>query len=104
MVMGAHLKRDERRRQLLDAGVPLAEVYGYRKVTREMVADKVGCSPSLLSKYWTAPEWRNALIIEAIARFNLTIIAQGITDRNPLALAAPSELKMAALRFVLGEH
>lgn len=101
--MGAHLKPDERCRQFLAAGLPLAEVYGYRKVTREMIAAQIGCSPSLLSKYWTSIEWHNALVNEAILTHNLTVIAQALVDRNPLVIAAPMALKEAAAQSLLGE-
>jgi hypothetical protein len=99
--MGAHLKPDERCRQFLDAGLPLAEVHGYRNVTREMVAARIGCSPSLLSKYWSASEWHSELLNRAVNDGNLSVIAQGLVHRHPIAIAAPMSLKQAAANALL---
>ena len=87
---------DARRRQLLDAAMRLALRHGYRHVTREMVAAATATSPGLISRYWTAPELRTAMVEEAVASGNLAVLVQALAASHPAALAAPRRLRRAA--------
>lgn len=90
--MGADL----RKRQLLDAAMRLALRHGYQHVTRDMVAAATRTSPGLLSRYWTAPGLRTAMVEEAIASGNLAVLVQALAAQHPAALAAPRRLRRAA--------
>ena len=95
--MNAHrLPAVERKQLLIDAAMPLAEQYGYDSVSRSMVAEAAGISESLVSRYWTAPDFHAALLEAAIVRENLTVLAQGLAARHPVATSAPLELRQAA--------
>ena len=85
---------------LVQAGLPLAEIHGFDKVTREMVALATNTSPGLLSHYWTAPDYQTALMAHAVETEALPVIAQGLALGHPLALAAPEALRRAAAMFL----
>lgn len=96
-------KRDgiQSRALMLDAGLMIALYKGFDKVSRKDVAHVVGLSESLLSQFWTADEFHAALMERAIEERNLKVIAQGIVSEHPLALAAPLDLRRAALDALL---
>ena len=84
--------------QLLDIALVQAETFGCRNVTAHRVAVAAGVAPSLVTYYFsTMPRLHRAIMRAAVKREILPIIAQGIADRNPQALAAPDELKRKAL-------
>ena len=96
MLFRSRLPAVDRKQQLIDAALPLAERYGFDSVSRTMVAAAARVSESLLSRYWTAPDFQAALLEAAIQRENLTVLAQGLAARHPVAQAAPLELRQAA--------
>ena len=85
-----------RRKQLVTAGLDLAISHGFDRVSRDMVAASVGCSPALLSRYWTAPEFQTALMEAAVLAECLAVVSQGLVTRHPVALAAPLGLRTSA--------
>ena len=91
----------ERRERLLDAAMPLAELHTYTGVSRDMVAEAAGVSPSLLSRYYTALEFQTAIMERAVATQNLLVLAQGMVRLHPVAIAAPLELRQAAAAAIL---
>jgi len=92
----------ERKRRLLDAAMPLAEQHGFQTVSRAMVAAAAGVSEALLSRYWSAPDFRTAMMERAVATANLTVLAQGLIARHPVAMAAPLGLRHAAAAAIIG--
>jgi len=81
---------------LVNAGLRLAVKHGFDHVSRAMVAAKTGVSEALLSYYWTAPMYQNAMMRQAIETRNLTVVAQGLAAQHPVALAAPADLQREA--------
>lgn len=100
---GERMRMMDRKRHLLETAIPLAEKHGFEHVSRGMVALEAGVAPSLLSSYWTAPDFQTALMEEAIARENLVLVAQGLTARHPAALAAPITLRWMAVKHLIEE-
>ncbi len=88
------------RERMLLAAIPLAERYGYDSVSRDMVARAAGVSSSLLSRYWTAPDFHDALIRKAIEKESYVVLAQALAFKHPAALAAPEDLKQRALEWI----
>lgn len=87
-----------RTEQLLAAALDQAKKIGYRNVTAVTVAQAAGVAPSLVTYYFsTMTQLRRALMRAAVKREVLPVIAQGIADRNPSALAAPPEVKARAI-------
>jgi len=83
---------------LLTAAVELAADRGYLNVTRRDLAERVGCSVSLVSHYFdSVGKMRRLILAEAIRTENLTLIAQGIINRDRRVETIPVELKQRAL-------
>jgi AcrR family transcriptional regulator len=86
----------DRQHALLAAALALAGEHGYDKVSRRMVGDAVGLSESALSWHWTADEFRAAVMERAVRERNLVVVAQGLVNKHPVALAAPVGVRRAA--------
>lgn len=92
-----------RKQQILDAAMVEADKHGYTNVTRSGVADRVGCSPALVSFYWgTMKQLRRSIMGEAVRIRHLRILAQGIIAKDSRALGAPDDLRKEALTFAMG--
>lgn len=107
-----NLSRDDR---ILAAAVRLSVQHGYRNITRQQLADEAGVSPTSVSNFQRSQitngdhpprkrgvmyDVRDALMQRAVDTGNLTVLAQGLADRHPAALAAPEQLRIAALTSV----
>lgn len=70
-----------RKEQLLQAAIRVAEVKGYSKINRLMIVEELGgeVTDGLVSRYFgQRAELRNEVRKEALARGNLTILAQAL--------------------------
>lgn len=91
-------KVENRNRTVLDAAIALAERSGMGAVTRPRVASESGLATGTVSNAFGSMDGlRDAVMAAAIEREILPVIAQGLADRYPSALAAPQELKQRAL-------
>jgi AcrR family transcriptional regulator len=98
------MKAEARREELLEAAMELARAGSYQKVTQKAVAEKVGCANGLVHRYFnTMTQLRRAIISAAIAQQDLPLLAQGLAHKEPKALAAPLELREAAVSTLIGE-
>ena len=89
---------EDRRREILDAAVEVSRDLGYLKLTHPLVAGRVGVSPSLVRKYYESKsKLRDAVMAEAVRLEIPELILQGLAAKDPLAHAAPSALRAAAL-------
>jgi AcrR family transcriptional regulator len=87
----------ERKAQILSAALELSETASYARVTREQIAEKAGCPPTLISYHFgTMPALRRDIMREAIRTERLPVIAQGLALRDAHALKAPEELRQRA--------
>lgn len=101
--MTSPLSTAERKIQILNAAVALATTDGYANITRTDVAELAGVSTGLVNKYYsTIPQLKRAVMRAAIQREVLSIVAQGLTAKDPQALKAPDELKQRAVASILG--
>ena len=92
------LPPDDRRDAILQAAIRLAVTDGYFTLTRESAAQAAGVSPGLVSRYFYATALLRATVMrEAVSRGILSIIAEGLATRCPIACAAPAELRAAAV-------
>lgn len=91
-------KVTNRNRAVLDAALRLAGQRGYRNITRQQVADEAQVAVgSVNNAYGTMDGLRDAVMAAAVERELLPVIAQGLADRHPSALAAPLSVKDSAL-------
>ena len=92
----------DRKAEILTAALVASRSYGYRSVSRESIAALAGCSPALVSSYYgTMKKLRRAVMSAAIARRDLTVLAQGLAAGDSKARSAPDELKAEAARGLL---
>ena len=88
----------ERKAQILGAALTLCETAGYTRLTREQIAEKAGCPPTLITYHFgTMPALRRDIMREAVRVGHLPVIAQGLAVRDPHALKAPEDLRRRAI-------
>jgi AcrR family transcriptional regulator len=87
----------DRKRQLLDVGLQLAEQVGYKNVTMVALTDAAGVSRTLYHRYFsTVGQFRVDVMRAAVKQENLTVIAQGLAAKDPQALKASPDLRARA--------
>lgn len=93
---------DERKAQILDAAIELSKERGYANVYREHIGERLGVTPTLVTRYFaTMHHLREAVMQAALDREIPEIIAQGIIAHDPIAETAPRELRERAVRLLL---
>lgn len=91
--------------KILLAGVALAVMGRYDRITRRQVAEGAGVSPARVSLFAGDMDGlRTAIMEEAVRRGVASVVAQGLADRHPAALAAPEELRQKALAVLAGNE
>lgn len=92
------LEARERIAQILSAALEIAPATGYNRMTREQIAEKAGCPPTLITYHFgTMPSLRRDIMREAVRVECLPVIAQGLALRDSHALKAPEELRRRAV-------
>jgi len=88
---------DEREQEIMQAALVLAELNGYRVITREQIAEYAKCSPSLVGKYFgDMQELRRCIMRAAVKQERAEVVLQGLVTRDPIALSAPEHVRTAA--------
>ena len=95
---------------ILSAAIELAVVQGLSGFTRGQIADKARLSPAGVSNYGRSritngPQGtagvleriRTDVMHHAVNEGHLALLAVGIAARHPIALAAPADLRIAAV-------
>lgn len=99
--MVTHLPSKERKKQILEVAVRLAEKLdkkgGYTKLTRDQIAEAAGVSPGTVSHALGAmAAVKRAIMKEAVATENVVVVAQGLGAGDAIAKKAPDTLKKRA--------
>lgn len=101
-IVKKRLKIAERRNHILSVALENAKKVGYRKVTRGSIAEEANISPALISYYFkTVSQLHTNIMLCAVRRKVVEVVAQGLADKNPIAVTAPRELKKAAAESLL---
>lgn len=89
----------DRKAELLAAAVRVAsKLGGWAALSRPAVAQEAGCCDSLVSAYFgTMPQFRRAVMREAIRVEALPVIAQGLACGDSCAQKVDPALKLKAL-------
>lgn len=96
------MTKKERTEQILAAALKQAGIRGYMRVTRDDIAFEAGVATGLVSLYMgTMADLRRTVMRHAVIQEVLSIVAEGLADRNPHAIAAPFELKERALQTLV---
>lgn len=89
------------KQDILNAAIRLAQVKGYRHVTREEVAEAAGCAESTISYHFdTMSAFRDAIVSHAIETEALGVVADALSARSPVALAVPEGLRRRAIKHL----
>lgn len=89
---------EERRREILDAAVEIAQEQGYLSLTHPRVAGRVEISPSLVRKHYEdKSKLRDAVMTEAVRLEIVDVVRQGLAALDPIAQEAPASLRAAAI-------
>ena len=90
-----------RQGNILDTAIELAKTKGYSRITRDDVAKAANVSPGLITHYFTTIErLRRAVLREAVKRGVLEIVAQGLANKDAIAIGAPRELRHSAALLI----
>lgn len=93
----------DRKAQLLDVAIKVAEEVGYNKLNRLMIVKAMDgeVTDGLVNRYFgQRHSLRQAVLYAGIERENLTIIAQGLALGDAYARKAPAHLRKAAAGVV----
>lgn len=92
-----------RRTSILTAAVELASEVGYRKITREGVAERAGISMSLVTHHFhTMPQLRRDVVRHAVSHGCVPVVAQALAAKDPHVKKAPSWLVEKAAEYLKG--
>jgi AcrR family transcriptional regulator len=95
--MKRRINPDDRRKEILDAGIALAKVHGYNTVTCKQVSSLAGTARSNIYYYFgTVGALRAAILLEAVTRRDLEIVAQAMSLRDPDLAGVPTALQNEA--------
>lgn len=90
--------RQRSRAAILRAGLAEARRAGVLSMSRREVAGAAGVAPSLISHYFgSMGDFQNEVVAEAVRVRDLLVIRQGIAANFPAALAAPQDIRQAAI-------
>jgi AcrR family transcriptional regulator len=88
----------DRKAAILDAAVTAAKKHGFARLRLVHIAEQAECSNALVvSHYGTMAQMRRAVMRAAIKQQILSIIAEGIATRDPIACKVSDELQRKAL-------
>ena len=100
--MAERLSKSERRAQILQAAVTLAEKVGYMQIQRADVAKAAGIVPARVSQLFnTMPQLRRAVMRCAIRTNNCTVICQGLSIGDKQALKLSPNQRYAAIQALV---
>ena len=87
------MRPEERKAQILAAGLKLAVQFGYMNLTDRDLAREAKCSKSLVLHYFASIlTVRREILLEAIRVENLAVIRQGWGMKAPEIKACPPEI------------
>jgi len=85
-------------RAILQAALHLARRHGYTRITRAMIAERAGCSASLISAHvGDMMQVRRLVLREAVRTEDWVVVAQGIVARDPVVARLPVAVRRMAL-------
>jgi AcrR family transcriptional regulator len=92
---------NETRDRILSAAMQVANLKGYKNVTRNDVAVKADAAVGLVNYYFgEMRKLQTEMVKRAIETENLKIVGQALANRHPLAVKAPEALRIRAARVL----
>jgi AcrR family transcriptional regulator len=95
------MQAELRKKQIINAGIIAAEKGNYATVSRPEVAEIANCSVALITHYFpTVLELRKAVLKEAVAQCNETVILQAMINRDKFIDGVPRDVLRGAVRWL----
>lgn len=92
------MNTDLMKARLLNTAMQLANLHGFGRVTRNMIADRAEVATGTVSYHFKGMKRLQAAMVErAIETENLLILGQAISAKHPLATKAPEDLQRRAV-------
>jgi hypothetical protein len=88
---------------IIEAAIMLAQQFNYKDISRAEIAAlaRVKAESLVSFHFGDMDEVRNMIMQQAVDRRILSIVAQGLLDKHPVAMDAPRELKRSALDVLM---
>jgi AcrR family transcriptional regulator len=88
------------KQRIIEAALELAIAKGWRKVSRGQIAERLNTVPSSINYYvGTKDQLRDEIMVEAVKRRIVSIVAEGLVYNNKAAVEAPIELRRQAQKY-----
>lgn len=95
------IDREIRAEEFALIGLKLAERSSYIQAKRELIAKEAGTTTSSVNyAIGGAEAVRDAIISKAVELENVTVVAQALALRHPIAMDAPALLKARAVQLL----
>ena len=86
---------------IIRTATQMAVTCGFANLTRQAIADKLDIFPSAVSFHCGAMhELKSAVMAYAVENELLTVVAQGLAARHPIALKAPGTMRARAAKIL----
>jgi AcrR family transcriptional regulator len=96
------MEPEARKDEILDAALAMAAECGYTNLTRDAVALRVGVASTTVQYHFqTMGQFRVEVMRAAVKQRCLVVVAQGMAARDPQALKADEDLRIAAAGSML---
>ena len=93
---------DLRRNNILHTAIKLSKSHGYILLTREMIAKEAGISVALVTRYFgTMSKLKAEVMTYAIDNEILSIISQGLANRDEQVISASVDIKTKAANYLI---
>ena len=93
------MKKSTHKEAIIGAAINLAREKPYYQLTQADVCKAADCSKGLLTYHFGSMDgFYNSLVENAIKYRILRIVGDAITQRHPLALACPDDMRLASIR------
>ena len=90
-----------RREELIIVGFKMAEEDSLTNVTRNLLASRSGCTASLMNYYFkNLANFHCEIMKHAVEKRALSVLAQGLSMRNEIALGINKALKRDVIKFL----
>lgn len=94
--------KNDRKSEIIQSALKLARTKGYTKVSRNMIAADLDCTPPVIHYHFgTMAKLRRAVMRAAVQQEDLVVIAQGLAAGDEQAKKAPESIKREALGALL---
>lgn len=91
-----------RHERILSVALELAEIRGFRNITREMVAVVAQVGVGTVSWHFKGMDGlRDAVVRYAVEKKNIRVLAQALAEGHRFAKAAPFALRQEAAKFLM---